>query len=284
MPLRSRTALGLLVACLLSVPAFAQQAPKLELPRPSPHATLTQTVGLTDITIAYSSPAVRGRKIWGDVVPYDAVWRAGANECTKLTFSKPGSIGGKAVPAGSYCVFLLPTQAGWTFILNKDTKLWGSDAYKEANDLLRVPATVTTIPQRERLAYQVLDFNDDGGTLALEWDTTRIGVKFDTGTRAAVLAEIRALKTSDWKPYNSAARYLLDAKIEPAYAMELAERSIKLHEDWLNLWTKAELLHAAGKNQEAIALGQKAQQLGAKSDNYFYKDEIVKWLADWQKK
>lgn len=284
MPLRFPTVPGLLAACLLSLSAFAQPAAKIEFPRPSPHASLTQTVGLTGITIAYSSPAVRGRKIWGEVVPYDAVWRAGANECTKLTFSKAGSIGGKPVPAGSYCIFLLPTQTGWTFILSKDIKLWGSDQYKQADDLLRVPATVTTIPQRERLAYQVLDFNDDGGTLALEWDTSRIGVKFDTGTRAAVLAQVRALKTDDWKPYNSAARYLLDAKAEPAYAMELVDKSIKLHEDWLNVWTKAELLHAAGKNEEAIALGQKAQQLGAKSKDYFYKDEIVKWLADWQKK
>jgi hypothetical protein len=284
MPFRSRTALGLLAACLLAAPVSAQQPAKIEFPRPSPHATFTQTVGLTDITIAYSSPAVRGRKIWGDVVRYDTVWRAGANECTKVTFSKPATVGGKPVPAGSSCLFLLPTKTGWTLILNKDTTLAGSDGYKESGDLLRVPATVTTIPLRERLAYQILDFNDDGGTLALEWDTLRIAVKFETGTRAALLAEIRALKTDDWKPYNSAARYLLDAKLDPAYAMELVDRSIKLQEDWFNVWTKAELLHAAGKTQEAIADGQRAQALGAKSQNFFFKDEIVKWLADWQKK
>lgn len=271
-----------LAAGLVSGAVFAQESAKLDLPRPSPNATFKQTVGLTDVTVAYSSPAVRGRKVWGTVVPYDEVWRAGANECTKLTLSTPATIGGKSVLAGTYALFLLPTKTGWTFILNKDTTLSGTDGYKSTDDILRVPATATTIPPRERLTYEVLDFTDDGGTLAMEWDTVRVAVRFELNTRATVLSQVRALKTDDWRPYNRAARYLLDAKFEPAYAMELADKSIKLKEEWENVWTKAQLLAAAGNTKQALAMAQRAQELGKKSKNFFYADQVAKAISDWK--
>jgi len=270
-------------AALVAGTAVAQQPTQLDLPRPSPYATFKQTVGITDITIAYSSPAVRGRTIWGNVVPYDVLWRAGANECTRLTLSTAATIGGKAVAAGTYALFFLPTKAGWTFILNKDTSLNGTDGYKEAEDVLRIPAVTTAIPLRERLAYGVLDFTDAAGTLAMEWDTLRVSVKFEVPTRATVLSQIRALKTDEWQPYNRAARYLLDAKIEPAYAMELVNTSIKLKEDWQNDWTKAQLLAAAGDTKQALAMAQRAQELGKKSKNFFFSDEVAKAISDWKK-
>ena len=278
-----RVALTVILTALLAGAATAQEPSKLELPRPSPNATVKQTVGFTDVTVAYSSPGVRGRKIWGNVVPYDEVWRAGANECTKVTFSTPATIGGKPVAAGTYSLFFLPAASGWTLILNKNTSLWGADGYKPAEDLLRVPATVTSIPMRERLAFSVLDFTDAGGTLAMEWDTLRVGVKFELSTRATVMAAIRALKTDDWRPYNRGARYLLDTSTEPAYAMELVDKSIKLKEDWENLWTKAQLLAAAGNTKAALPLAQRAQTLGKTSKNFFYSDEIAKAINDWKK-
>lgn len=282
MRLQSGSVLSLLVAGLMAGATHAQEASKLDLPRPSPNATVKQTVGLTDITVAYSSPAVRGRKIWGGVVPYDEVWRAGANECTKITFSTPATVGGKAVAAGTYALFLLPTKAGWTFILNKDTSLWGSEGYKSTDDVLRVAATSSTVPARERLAYSFLDFTNDGGTLALEWDTVRVAVRFDLNTQAAALAQIRALKTDDWRLYNRSARYLLDAKIEPAYALELVNKSIKLKEGWENDWTKAQLLAASGNKKDALAMAQRAQELGKKSKNFEPADEVAKAISDWK--
>jgi hypothetical protein len=282
MTLGSRLAL---LAALFAGTAAAQEPPKLVLPQPSPGATMKQTVGLTDITVAYSSPAVRGRKIWGGVVPFDELWRAGANQCTKVTFSTAVTVAGKPVAAGTYCLFLLPARTGWTFVLNKDTSLWGTDGYKAESDVLRVPASTSVIPARERLAFQVLDFNEEGGTLALEWDTSRIGVKFEVATRAAVLAAIRALQTDDWRPYASAARYLLEAKTEPALAMKLVDRSIQLKEEWSNLWVKSQLLAAAGKPEEAVALAQRAQELGKKSPNYsYYAEDVAKAVAEWSKK
>ena len=263
--------------------AVAQSASNLELPRPSPKGSVTQTVGLTEISVAYSSPGVRGRKIWGEVVPFDEIWRAGANECTKVTFSTPVSIEGKPVAAGAYCIFLLPQRTAWTFILSKNTEQSGTGDYKQSEDALRVPATVTTIPSRERMAFVILDFDDEKGTLAMEWETQRVGVRFTTGTREKVLSQIRALKGDDWRPYNAAARYLLIAGIEPALAMQLTDRSIRLQETWNNVWTRAQLLHAAGKNPEALAAAQRAQTLGKASKNFFEADDVAKALVSWKK-
>ena len=263
--------------------ALAQAPAKLDLPRPSPKGSVTQTVGLTEITVAFSSPGVKGRKIWGEVVPFDKVWRAGANECTKLTVSTPISIEGKPLAAGSYCVFLLPQKSGWTFILSRNLEQAGSDDYKQTEDALRVPATVSTIPLRERLAFTVIDFDEDKGTLAMEWETQRVAVKFATGTHDKVMAQIRGLKSDDWGQYNAAARYLLGNGTEPALAMQLVDRSIKLQETWFNVWTKAQLLHAAGKDSEAHALAQKAQTLGKSSKNFFFADDVSKALVSWKK-
>jgi len=263
--------------------ALAQNAPKLDLPRPSPKASVNQTVGLTEISVAYSSPTVKGRKIWGEVVPFGEVWRAGANECTKVSFSTPVSIEGKPVPAGSYCLALLPQKSGaWTFILSKNAELWGTSEYKESEDALRVPATATAIPLRERLAFAILDFDDEKGTLAMEWEKKRVGVKFTTGTRDRALAQIRALQGDDWRPYNNAARYLLGAKLDPALAMQLADRSIQLKEQWNNVWTRAQLLHAAGKKSEALAAAQRAQTLGKGSENFFEEKEVAKAVVSWK--
>jgi hypothetical protein len=280
-----RTRLLLLTSTVVTGAALAQTPPALDLPRPSPKGSVTQTVGTTEISIAYSSPTVKGRKIWGDVVPFDQVWRAGANECTKVTFSTPVSIEGKLVAAGAYCILLLPAKAGWTFILSKNTEQGGTGDYKQSEDALRVPATASPIPLRERLAYAILDFDDEKGTLAMEWETQRVAVKFTTGTRDRVMAQIRSLKGDDWRSYNAAARYLYVAGIEPALAMQLVDRSIKLKEQWNNVWTRAQLLHAAGKNSEALAAAQRAQTLGkaAPKDEFFAADDVAKALVSWKK-
>ena len=275
---------AVLVLVTLSANAtLAQSVAKLDLPRPSPKGSVSQTVGTTDVSVAFSSPAVKGRKIWGEVVPFDKVWRAGANECTKLTVSTPVSIEGKPVAAGSYCVFLLPQKSGWTFILSKNLEQAGSDEYKQSEDALRVPATASTIPLRERMAFSIIDFDDEKGTLAMEWETQRVAVKFTTGTRDRVMAQIRALKSDDWAQYSAGARYLLAANTEPALAMQLVDHSVKLKETWNNVWVKAQLLHAAGKNQEAIALAQKAQTMGKASPNFFAADDVASALVSWKK-
>ena len=270
-----------LLALCASTPVFAQE---LELPRPSPNAKLSQTVGLTEISVEYSAPGVKGRKIWGELVPYDKLWRAGANAATKITFSRDVTIDGKPVPAGSYAFFAIPGKTTWTLILNKDLKQAGTGAeYKQENDQLRVTVKPQPIRMRERLGYQVLDFDDNKATLALDWEKIRVALPIQVGTAAQVQANITAYQNDSWRPLNNAARYELDSKNYDA-GLALVEKSLQIKEDWLNVWTKAQLLAAKGRYKEAYPLAQRTAELGEKAPVFFYADDVKKALNDWKNK
>lgn len=269
-----------LVSCLFlgAAPALAQQ---LELPRPSPSAKVSQTVGLTEITVDYSSPAVKGRKVFGGLVPLGELWRTGANSATKITFSKDVTIADKPVPAGSYALFSIPAKDGWTLILNKNPNQGGTGQYKQDLDLLRTTVKPQAVPSRERLTFLFSNTTESTTSLDLEWETTRVSLPIKANTDAQVTANIKAMEDNSWRPYNNAARYLLESKKDPEQALRLVDRSLSLREDWLNVWTKAQLL--ATKNKaEACTLAQKAKALGDKSEQFFFADDVKKALADWK--
>ncbi len=198
------------------------------------------------------------------------------------SFSRDAKIDGHEVPAGTYGLYFLPAASGWTFILSKDSKLWGADGYAEAHDLLRAPASVGAIPHRERLAYQLLDATDDGVTLALEWGTLRVSVPIQVDTKAQVIRLLPALQSDDWHLYFRAARYLADNKVETALGITLADKSIQLKEQWENDWVKAELLAQSGDKKGALAAAKRARELGAKAEGYFPKEVIEKAIAEWK--
>jgi hypothetical protein len=279
MSFRAALALSLFAA---ASPAFAQ----LELPRPSPNAKVWQTVGLTEITVDYSSPGVKGRKVWGTVVPWDKLWRAGANAATKVTFSKDVTVDGKPVPAGSYALFVIPQAKGpWTVILNKDATQFGTGRdYKKENDAVRVAVKPQPVPMRERLVYQVADFSDDKASLELEWEKVRLTVPIGLATAQQALANIKSATDGAWRTWNSAARYMLENKKDYDAGLELVEKSLSMKEDWFNTWTKAELLAAKGRYKDAVALAQKADGLGAKAEMYFAADEVKKAIGEWKNK
>ncbi|HEY7371518.1 MAG TPA: DUF2911 domain-containing protein [Polyangia bacterium] len=275
-------ALGL--AALLALSAGAARA-DLDLPRPSPFAKVWQVVGLTEITVDYSSPGVKGRKIWGGLVPYDQMWRAGANTATKVTFSKNVTFAGKPVAAGSYAFFVIPGKDTWTVILNKkiDQSGTGRD-YKQADDLLRVSVKPKAAPFRERLAYLVTDFTDDKASLELEWEKLRLSIPITVDTSPQAVANINAAVDGAWRTYANAARYMLENKKDYDTGMKYADQSLALKQDWYNLWIKAELLAAKGNVKDALATGEKAYEIGAKSENFFLEGEIKKTLGEWKKK
>jgi len=257
----------------------------LDLPRPSPFAKVSQTVGLTEITVDYSSPGVKGRKIWGGLVPYDQMWRAGANSATKVTFSKNVTFAGKPVPAGSYAFFVIPSKDAWTVILNKKTDQSGTARdYKQADDLLRVSIKPTAAPFRERLAFLVTDFTDDKASLDLEWEKLRLSIPIVTETSKQAVASITKTLDEVWRQYANAARYMLETKKDYDTGMKYADQSLALKQDWYNLWIKAELLAAKGNVKDARTMGEQAYALGQKSDNFFLEGEIKKTLGEWKKK
>ena len=222
----------------------------LDLPRPSPFAKVVQTVGLTDITVDYSSPGVKGRKIWGAVVPYDQMWRAGANNPTKITFSRDVSFADKPVPAGTYAFFVIPTKGAWTVILNKKADQAGTGRdYKQADDLLRVQVTPKAAPFRERLAYLVTDFTDDKASLDLEWEKLRLAIPIAVQTSAQALANINSAVDGTWRTYANAARYMLETKKDYDTGMKYVDQSLALKEDWYNVWIKARAAGREGEHQ-----------------------------------
>jgi hypothetical protein len=267
-------------AVLFTSSAIAQQ---VELPRPSPNAKLSQFLGVTEVSVEYSCPGVKNRKIWGGVVPYDKVWRAGANAPTKLIFAKDVVIDGKPIAAGSYTFLIIPTATKWTLILNRDPKGVGVFGYNKADDVLRVEVKPQPSPMRERLAYLFANEGDDGGTLELEWEKLRVSLPIKVHTAEQVATSIKGLENGGWSPWANAARYQLEHKnIDDG--MTLIEKSLSIKETWNNLFVKAQLLAAKGNYKEALPLAQKAKELGEKDENFFGKDEVEAALKAWKSK
>lgn len=281
--MKNRPSLQLPFALSLILSASPVLAQQLDLPRPSPMAKASQVVGLTDVSIEYSSPAVKGRKVFGTVVPLGQLWRTGANAATKITFSKDVQVADKPVPAGTYALFSIPAQDSWTIILNKNANQGGTGQYKQDLDVLRFQAKPATIPSRERLTFVFANTTESATSLDLEWDTVRVSIPIKANTETQVAANIKGLEEGSWRPYNSAARYLLENKKDYDQALKLVDRSLSLREDWFNVWTKAQLLAAQGKAAAACPLAKKAQTLGNPNpDGFFFADDVKKAIADWK--
>lgn len=281
--MKNRPSLQLPFALSLLLSASPVLAQQLDLPRPSPLAKVSQVVGLTDVSLEYSSPAVKGRKVFGTVVPLGQLWRTGANAATKITFSKDVQVADKPVPAGTYSLFSIPAQDSWTIILNKNANQGGTGQYKQDLDVLRFQVKPTTIPSRERLTFVFANTTESVTSLDLEWDTVRVSIPIKANTETQVAANIKGLEEGSWRPYNSAARYLLENKKDYDQALKLVERSLSLREDWFNVWTKAQLLAAQGKAAAACPLAKKAQALGSPNpDGFFYSDDVKKALVEWK--
>jgi hypothetical protein len=277
----NKLALGYVCATLLLLAAPGASA-QLQLPAPSPAAMVKQQVGLTDITLEYSSPGVKGRKVFGDLVPWNKPWRTGANASTKITFSRDVTFGGKAVPAGTYALVSHPTPKGWTVSLNKELGLWQGKSYDAKLDVVRVPATTTQVPARERLTFLFSNTTDDTTSLDLEWDTLRVSVPVKADTTAHARANIQSTLDNAWRAHANAARYMADTARDYAKALEYVNTSISVQSNWYNNWVKAEVLARQGNYTEARKFAQTAWELGQKDSNFFFRDAVAKALAEWK--
>jgi hypothetical protein len=171
-----RSVLVLIIGLLIAIPVFAQN----EKPRVSPKAGVKQIVGLTTVDISYSRPGVKGRKIWGGLVPYDKVWRAGADEATKFTFSTDVTIEGKRLPAGSYSFFAIPGQKTWTLIFNKVADQWGAYEYNEAEDAIRIQVKPVKLENtQEWLLYEFTESKTNSAVINLKWENLRVPFKIE---------------------------------------------------------------------------------------------------------
>jgi DUF2911 family protein len=258
----------------------ARAAPEVDLPRESPAARVFQQVGLTDIEVDYASPAVKGRTIWGGVVPYDKPWTISSAPMPTIRFSKDVEIAGKAVQAGTYRLSALPGKTEWTLLFGKSE----GGAAKTGGDDVRVKVRPKTAPAREHLAFVFSDFSDDKATLDLEWAKLRVSIPIATNTTQQVLAGIDALDNT-WRSYANAARFMLETRRDFDAGLKYADRSLALKEDWYTYWIKAALLAAKHDYKDAVVQGERAYELGQKAgDGFTLEQELKKALADWKKR
>ncbi|MEJ7602937.1 MAG: DUF2911 domain-containing protein [Kofleriaceae bacterium] len=253
---------------LATTSATAQQ---LKTPQDSPHARVMQTIGLTEITVDYHRPAVAGRKIWGDLVPYNDVWRAGANLNTTVTFSTDVKIGGKPLRAGTYGLHMLPTARTWTVIFSNMTTAWGSFTYDQKEDALRVVVTPKPLAtHEERLAFRFDDPAMTKATLTLAWEKLAVPVAIEVDTPNVVMAsmrgELRGNAGYTWQAWNQAASYWLKNGGNLDEAIKMSDRSIQQNPTYANSMTRADLLDKRGKTAAAKEARAKAQTLASEAD------------------
>ena len=271
---------GAMLALCTTATAFAQ-----DVPAPSPKARVEQRVGLTDFALDYSSPAVKKRKIWGELVPYDKVWRAGANAPTKLTVSRDFEMGGTKVKAGAYALIITPGKASWTVHLNSNVEGGATQNYDPKNDVAKVTVKPSAMPAaRERLTFLFSDTTDDATVLEMEWDKTRVRVPFKVDTKAHVDASMEKALGDAWRPHMNAARYLLDTGGDLDRATSLIDKSISIQATWWNEWVRAQIMGKKGNKAEALASATRAQSLGQGDRVYegFFKADIAKAIAGWK--
>ncbi|MGD9765030.1 MAG: DUF2911 domain-containing protein [Candidatus Binatia bacterium] len=280
--LRAAARALVLTAALPTSAVLAQQAP--DLPQPSPKARVEQRVGVTDFAIDYSSPGVKSRDIWGALVPYDQLWRTGANAATTLTASRDFTFGGKPVKAGTYALYTIPGKTSWTVLLNTNAKASGTTGYEQQNDVARVTVTPATAPERERMTFIFSDTTDDATRLDLEWAKLRVSVPITVDTGAHVRANIDETLAETWRPHFNSARYLLENNGDLNQALGYADTSIAVKPTWWNNWVRAQILAKQGRDTDAVAAAERAQSLG-KGDRIFeqfFAEQVGKSIATWK--
>jgi hypothetical protein len=277
-------ALGLAAGLGLAAAAAAQS--QLALPRPSPAASVSQTIGVTEVTLRYSRPGVKDRKIWGGLVPYGEVWRTGANENTTIQFSTPVKVEGKELPAGIYGLQTIPAEGKWTLILSKDADLWGAFDYKPENDALRAEVTPKPNPEHvERMEFDFEDLTDNSATVVLRWEKLAVPFRIEVDTPKMVQAKVQ--ESVRWQTPYQAANYCLQS--EDAGCLEDAGRwldaSIALEGNFWNYRAKANLMAKKGDTKGAAALAEKALA-SAKTMQQAPPANVVaeleKSLSDWK--
>lgn len=260
--------LALLIGALHAPTATAQQRGN-DLPRVSPNAVVQQTIGITNVRIAYGRPSVRGRTIFGGLVSYDEVWRTGANEATTITFSDDVMIEGEPIDAGRYGLFTIPGEESWTIIINDVGEQWGAFNYDESRDVVRVEVTPeSTARPWEMMTFTFESVTDSSAHAVLSWAETRVPFRIDVNTTEVIRqrANEAAANASNWQTPFQYAAYALqnDAMLDDA--LRWVNRSIELEENFNNLAVKAQLLATMGDYGEAVSVGERAVDLGQSMD------------------
>jgi len=286
-----RIVIASLLALATTISSQAQ-----ELPKPSPSASVTQTVGLTDITVVYSRAGVKDRTIWGDLVPYGKLWRAGANKATQFSTSADIKVEEQNLPKGDYSVFIMPqSDAAWVVVFNKETELWGAGNYKKEMDQLRIEVSpVEAKSMTERLEYHFTDVDMNSAIFSLNWAGTQLDMKISADPTKQAIRNIEdALSDSEvddkWKVYRSGASYARDVKMTEK-GLEWIKKSVELNsKSWYSYWVYSSLLAQNKEYKKATEMANKSIAIGkedakANSETFSYESRIQADIDSWKNK
>lgn len=276
-----------LFTLLLAVSVFGYS--QIETPQPSPSAKVEQKVGLTDVMLEYSRPSMRGRTIFGDLVPYGKLWRTGANSNTKITFSDDVTIDGQTLKAGSYAIYTVPNEASWDVIFYTDTNNWGTpQTWDDSKVVAKVAANVYEMPMKIDTFTMIFDHLSSGGaTLGMLWENAYVGVPFNVPTDNKVLANINDVMSSNptANDYYAAAVYYLQELKDIKTAKEWIDKAMSMTENpaYWQLRQQSLIYAKSGDKKGAIEIAKKslagAEQAGNQDYVKMNNDSLKEWGA-----
>jgi Protein of unknown function (DUF2911) len=254
---------------------------QVKMPAPSPTQTVKQDFAIGTVELTYSRPAAKGRKIFGDLVPFNTIWRTGANAATKIIFSDPVEIGGKKIDSGTYVLYTIPGVDSWEVILNKGLKNWGTDGYKESEDVVRFK--VEPVKMKNKLESFTMEFADvkpETCSMNIMWEKTAVSIPIVANFRDKVRAQIEAAMKTDKKPYWQAAQFYNEYDKNLPLALENSTKAIEENKEAFWMWLyKAKIQKEMGDKAGAMESSKKSMEL-AEAAKY---DDYVKMNKDLQK-
>ena len=270
----------LLGICFISAAAFTNA--QFKMPAPSPGQTIKQDFALGTIELVYSRPSIKGRKIFGDLVPYNKVWRTGANGSTKIKFTDVVEMNGKRIDTGTYALYTIPGEDMWEVIINKGIGNWGSNGYKESDDIIRFKVPVMRIkPELETFTMQFANVKPESCELHIMWDKTAVSIPIKALIKDRMRTDLEKAMKGDKKPYFNAAQFYYEFDNNNAKALESIKGAVAANPKAYWMWLyKARIEQAMGDKAAAMASSQKSLELAREEKN----DDYIKMNEDIQKK
>lgn len=242
---------------------------QIKTPAPSPMSVVTQNIGLVEAKVEYSRPSAKGRKVFGEVVPMDKIWRTGANSPTKITFSDSVTLGGKKLAGGSYALYAIPGASAWTIILNAKSTVAAWD-YKDGEEAVKFTVAPTALPTPvETFTIGFGNLTPTGGDFMLSWERTGISFPITTAPDAKIMAEIKKAMDNT-SNYWAAANYYFDNGKDLVQALEWANKVVEKNKKYYTLYGKAKILAKLGRCAEAVTVAKESMAMAEKEDDQAY--------------
>lgn len=271
----------ILISSILLLCFFLQLQAQVNMPAPSPAQTIKQDFGIGTIELTYSRPSIKGRRIFGDLVPFNKLWRTGANAATRVMFSEPVEIGGKRIDSGTYVLYTIPGIDSWDVILNKGLDNWGTDGYKESLDVVRF--RIESEKMKTKMETFTIDFSDitpEICSMNIRWEKTMIAIPVVTNFKDKVRMQIEAAMKTDKKPYWQAAQFYYEYDKNLVQALANVTSAIEENKEAFWMWLyKAKIQKDIGDKTGAMESSRRSMELAAAAKN----DDYVKMNKDLQK-